>query len=110
MTMAIDECLVERIRKALDELKVVYYEKRMMGGLVFMINDKMACGVHFMKGYDEQMLMARIGAEAAKVVCQSEGCRQMEMKGRVMKDYVLIAPEAYDFDENLKHWIQLSLA
>lgn len=47
--MSYDDFLVERIRQILQEKKANFYEKKMMGGLVFMVSDKMLCGTHIDK-------------------------------------------------------------
>ena len=42
--MAYDTYLAERIRQYFTEQQLNFFEKKMMGGLVFMLNDKMCCG------------------------------------------------------------------
>ena len=56
--MAYDEWLAERLRKALEEHKTTFIEKKMMGGLCFMVDDKMCVGIV------KDHLMARIGPVA----------------------------------------------
>ena len=63
--MPYDEYLAERIRNYFTEQKVPFYDKNMMGGCVFMVNDKMCCGIHFDKMKKIDLLMARIGENAA---------------------------------------------
>ena len=63
--MPYDEYLAERIRNYFTEQKVPFYVKNMMGGCVFMVNDKMCCGIHFDKKKKIDLLMARIGENAA---------------------------------------------
>ena len=58
--MAYDEFMADRIRNILKEKKVAYSEKKMFGGMCFMIDDKMACGVHYDKKKATALLMARI--------------------------------------------------
>lgn len=61
--MAYSEFLADRIRQRLaSQYDVV--EKKMMGGLIFMVNGKMCVGVDFDKKEQEDRLMARIGKEA----------------------------------------------
>ena len=47
--MAYDEFLGDRIRQIIESMHVDFFEKKMMGGLLFMVNDKMFCGIHFSK-------------------------------------------------------------
>ncbi|MTI21779.1 RNA methyltransferase, partial [Fulvivirga sp. RKSG066] len=43
--MAYNESLADRIRRGLQELQITYEEKKMMGGLTFMLNNKMCVGI-----------------------------------------------------------------
>lgn len=108
--MPYDEHTADRIRQILNQKKVDYYEKKMFAGLVFMIDDKMACGVHFDKKKDTDLLMARIGIDAAGEAILKSGCHPMDFTGRRMKDYVFVTPEGYDLDEDLIYYIDLCIA
>ena len=101
--MAYSEQLAERIHQALDEKKVDYFAKKMMGGLTFMVDNKMCVGII------KETLMARIGIDAYEDALTKKGCLPMDFTGRPMKGYVFIAPEGIDFDEDLEYWIQLAL-
>lgn len=107
--MAYDEHLADRIRQVLKGQKAEYYEKRMFGGLCFMVDDKMCCGIFFNKKKNTDLLMARIGEEASTSALTREGCHPMDFTGRPMKGFVFVTPEGYDMDEQLSYWIQLSL-
>jgi len=104
-----DEYLAERITRFFDEKKANYYTKKMMGGLCFMVNDKMACGIHFDKKKETDLLMARIGEEAHNANIEKPGCHPMDFTGRPMRGYVFITPDAFDLDEDLYYWLQLCL-
>jgi len=108
--MAYDEYQVERIREILNDRKVDYYDKKMMGGRIFMVNDKMACGMHFDKKKETDLLMARIGEEATELALKKKGCHPMDFTGRPMKGYVFVTPEGYDSVTELEFWIDLVLA
>ena len=101
--MAYSEQLAERIHQVLDEKKAGYSAKKMMGGLTFMVDDKMCVGVV------KETLMARIGIDAYEDALTKKGCLPMDFTGRPMKGYVFIAPDGIDFDEDLEYWIQLAL-
>ena len=62
--MAYDTYLAERIRQYFTEQQLNFFEKKMMGGLVFMLNDKMCCGIHFDKKRNCDLLMARVGGRS----------------------------------------------
>jgi len=82
----------------------------MFAGLVFMVNDKMCCGVHFDKKKDTDLFMARIGSDAFVEALKREGCHPMNFTRRPMKDLVFITPDGYDMEEDLEHWVDLALA
>ena len=71
--MAYDNYLAERIRQYFTQQKSNFYEKAMMGGLVFMVNDKMCCGIHYDKKKQTDLLMARIGTIAAEELKHKKG-------------------------------------
>lgn len=95
--------LAERINQILTEKKANFYEKKMFGGLCFMVNDKMCCGIVG----DE--IMARINPEIYESSLEKEGVNKMNFTGRPMKGYVFLQPEAIDMDDDLSYWIQLCL-
>ena len=107
--MAYDEHLGDRIRQILKSKKVVLTEKKMMGGLLFMVSDKMCCGIHIDKKYGDSLLMARIGIEAYESHIEREECLPMDFTGRSMKGYIFITPKGFDLEEDLSYWIQLTL-
>jgi hypothetical protein len=107
--MAYDEFLADRIRQIMKEKKVSFIEKKMMGGLCYMIDDKMCCGIHFDKKKQSNLLMARIGEQASDQALQQTGCHPMDFTGKPMKGFVFVTPDGYDMDEDLANWIQLCL-
>lgn len=107
--MAYDEFLADRIRQSLQQKKVDFYEKKMMGGLIFFVDNKMLCGIHIDKKYGDSLLMARVGEEAYLRHINRKECLPMDFTGRPMKGYLFITPDGFDFDEDLGYWIQLAL-
>lgn len=108
--MAYDEYLTERIRQYFTQQKLNFYDKAMMGGRVFMLNDKMCCGIHFDKKKQMDLLMARIGENVAEELKHKKGCHPMDFTGRPMKGYVSIDPEGFDLDEDLLFWLNHCIA
>lgn len=102
--MAHNEFLADRIRQVLDEKKAVYTEKKMFGGLCFMVDGKMCIGI---MGNDD--LMARIGPEKYEEALTQPGCKEMTFTGRSMKGFVFLEDEAFDQEEDLARWVQLCL-
>ncbi len=101
--MAYDEYLGERISAIFKTKSVQAVEKKMMGGLCFMVDDKMCIGIV------KNELMARVGPEVYEECLSKSGCREMNFTGRAMKGYVFVDAEAVDMDEDLSYWIQLAI-
>jgi TfoX/Sxy family transcriptional regulator of competence genes len=101
--MAYDNRLAGRIRDCLaGPLQVE--EKRMMGGLTFMVNGKMCVGIF------KDDLMCRIAPEEYELALTRKGCREMTMGQKVMKGFVFVGPEGVKTDKQLNSWIKLCLA
>lgn len=101
--MAYDEYLADRIRAVLESRRISFYEMKMMGGLCYMIDDKMCVGVV------KNNLMARIDPEIYEQALTRTGCREMNFTGRSMKGYVFVEPEGIDLDDDLDYWVELCL-
>jgi TfoX/Sxy family transcriptional regulator of competence genes len=96
--MSYDERLAQRIRKILLAEKKVS-EKKMFGGLAFMLNGSMFCGII---GDD---LMVRVGPENYEAVLERPHARPMDFTGRPMKGYVYVAPAGCDSQRALEQWV-----
>lgn len=100
--MAYDEKLAERIRERLAELSNIE-EKKMMGGLCFMYNDKMCVGII------KDELMLRIDPDTYEEQLEQRGCRQMDFTGKPMKGYVLIDETGMKSKKDFDYWIDMAL-
>ncbi len=98
--MAYDEKTAERIRHLLAE-RPDFAEKRMFGGLAFMVKGGMCCAVSGRGG-----LLMRIGPEAAAKLVKQAHVKPMRMAGRVVKTYVRVMPEAYRTPAQLATWVR----
>lgn len=107
--MAYDEYLADRTRQLLKEKHVAYAEMKMMGGLCFMVDEKMCCGLLTDKNTDSAMLMARIGVDNYESALKKPHCSEMNFTGRSMKGYVFISADGIDSDNDLEYWVQLCL-
>lgn len=103
--MAYSEYLVERVRLRLQN-KGTLNEKEMMGGLIFMLNDKMCVGVDIDKKTSLDRLMVRVGKLPYEELLQKEGSRKMDFTGTVMRGFLFIDPEGFDSEEDLDFWIE----
>lgn len=107
--MAYDEHLGDRIRQYLQSKNVSFYDKKMMGGLVFMVNNKMCCGIHIDKTSGDSLLMAKIGDEVYEKEIQKDVCLPMDFTGRPVKGYIFITPNGFDLDTDLEYWIDKAI-
>jgi TfoX/Sxy family transcriptional regulator of competence genes len=101
--MAYNEYLSDRIKRIFDDKKVRFEGKMMMGGLCFMVNDKMCCGIV------DDKLMARIDPDIYDKALTKKGCRPMDFTGKPMKGFVYVEPKGIDLDKDLEYWIALAL-
>jgi TfoX/Sxy family transcriptional regulator of competence genes len=102
--MAYDEHLADRIRHVLKEKHVSNIEeKKMMGGLTFMINDKMCVGIV------NNELMARIDPDWHEEAITFNNCRTMDFTAKPMKGFVFIGAKGVDSADELDFWVQKAL-
>src|SRR5258708_2235463 len=99
--MPFDERLAQRVRDILAEecLK----EKRMFGGLAFMVNGHMCCGI---VGED---LVVRRGPDGYHGALSQPHARPMDFTRRPMRGFVYVGPRGYHSTPMLKSWIQRGL-
>ena len=96
--MAYDESLAERVRGELAALEGLS-ERRMFGGLCFMLHGNMALGI------EKDRLMVRVGPEAYESALRKPHARPMDMTGRPMRGFVVVPPEGLATSEILKDWV-----
>jgi TfoX/Sxy family transcriptional regulator of competence genes len=102
--MAFNEFLADRIRQILVERNADFFEKKMFGGLCFMVDNKMCLGIV------KDEAMARIGVAAYTDALAKPGCSEMNFTGRPMKGYVFLNDDAIDLDTDLEYWVDLALS
>ena len=101
--MAFDEKLAERVRSVLKRRRGVS-EKKMFGGLAFLVNGHMACGII---GDD---LMVRVGPETYEEALKKPGARPMDFTGRAMKGMVYVGPRSIRRASSLETWVERGLS
>ncbi|WP_432477065.1 TfoX/Sxy family protein [Nocardioides sp. GXQ0305] len=102
--MAYDEELAGRVRSTIggeDGLE----EKRMFGGLAFLVDGHMAVGVSGQGG-----LMVRVDPAAGEALVDGVGVVPMEMRGRAMTGWLRVTAEAVASDEALAEWARRGVA
>ena len=100
--MAYSEALANRIRERLVELPIIA-EKEMMGGLTFMVNDKMCIGII------KDEMMCRIDPAFHEAAIERPGCRTMDFTKRPMRGYVMVDEAGMTTQKEFNYWVDLAL-
>jgi hypothetical protein len=95
--MAYDEGLAQRIREQVADHSGIT-EKKMFGGLSFLLNGNMACGVI------KDELIVRVGPDSDAV--HQPHARPFDFTGRPMNGWVVVAPAGFESDQSLQHWVE----
>jgi TfoX/Sxy family transcriptional regulator of competence genes len=101
--MAYNELLADRVRERIAETHTNVEEKKMFGGLCFMVNDKMCAGV------EQHRLMLRIDPARYDEVIQKEGCSPMDFTGKPMKGFIFVDIDVLRTKKQLDYWLGLAL-
>ena len=101
--MAYDDDLADRVRALFAERPGVR-EQKMFGGLAFMLDGNMACGI---LGSE---LVVRVGKENLDEALSLPHSRPFDMTGRPMRSFVYVAAEGLADDEELERWAGRGIA
>ena len=96
--MAYDETVAERVRQAFKSYSGVK-ERRMFGGLTFLLKGHMCCGVI------KDELMVRVGPDAYQEALGQPCAREMDFTGQPLKGLVYVASEGFESDQSLRDWV-----
>lgn len=96
--MSFDEGVAQRLREILADRNDVV-EKKMFGGIAFMISGNMCCGVV------GEELMARVGLEQYEAALKEPHAREMDFTGKPMKGFVYVGVNGFASDEDLASWV-----
>lgn len=99
--MAFDEELANRIRKTLGKRKGLV-EKRMFGGIAFLLNGNMCVGVH------KDELIVRVDVEQTDTLLKGKHTRLFDLTGRPMKGWLLVEPKGLATEAALAKWVGLA--
>lgn len=100
--MAPGELLTERVRAAVAHARQVT-ERKMFGGITFMVNGKMCISV------GNHRLMCRIDPDVHEAAIRRRGVGTVRMKGRAYRGFVYVREEAVASKSALEYWVQLCL-
>ncbi|MEO6232212.1 MAG: TfoX/Sxy family protein [Ferruginibacter sp.] len=101
--MSYNEKFADRVREIIAVTHKNVEEKKMFGGLCFMVNDKMCVGVR------ETHLMVRLNPDMYETVMEKEGCTPMTFTGKEMKGFVYVDEAALTTKRKLEYWMKLAL-
>jgi len=100
--MAFDEGLAQRLRELLsNRLDIV--EKKMFGGLAFMLSGNMCCGVV------DDTLMARVGPNQYQDALKLPHALEMDLTGKPLKGFIYVTSRGIESDQDLQAWVDRSL-
>ena len=101
--MVYNEQLADRVREIISRRETNVEEKRMFGGLCFMVNGKMCVGV------ESERMMVRFDPAINDEIMEKNGVGPMDFTKRVMKGFAFVDVEALKTDKDLEYWIGLAL-
>ena len=101
--MSYNENLADRIRETIAATADNVAEKKMFGGLCFLVDDKMLAGVI------QNRLMLRLDPVKYEELLEEDGCSPMDFTGRPMKGYVYVDNEVLKTTKQMEYWISLAL-
>jgi len=96
--MAFNEKLAERIRAGFQNTK--YVEKKMFGGVGFLIRGNMACGIH------KNNLIVRVNPDKHERLLKKKHTRVFDITGRPMKGWLMVEPDGYKTSKQLSVWMK----
>ena len=97
--MSFDEGLAQRVRELLEDLPGIV-EKKMFGGLAFMIDGNMSVGIV------KHELMVRVGADDYPAALAEKDAREMDFTGKPLKGFVYVRESSLDSDDRLRYWVE----
>ena len=101
--MAYDEDLADRVRAAIAEPAGVT-EKRMFGGLAFLVDGHLAVSASGQGG-----LLLRVDPTETPSLTEEDGVGRFVMRGREMDGWLHVLPEACATDEQLERWVEIGM-
>ena len=100
--MAYNEKISDRIRAALSGTKKLV-EKKMFGGIAFMVNEKMCLGV------DKDDIMLRCDPEMTDELLSKKGARPFDLTGKPMKGWLLVSADGASSKKDFDFWVKIAV-
>jgi hypothetical protein len=102
--VAYDEVLAARIRTAIQDVPGVT-EKKMFGGLAFLLNGNMAVAASGQGG-----LLLRVDPDETATLVREDGVDRFEMRGKAMDGWARVDPSAVESEESLERWVLVGVS
>jgi hypothetical protein len=100
--MPYDAALAERVRKLLGRRKLIT-EKRMFGGVGFLLAGSMCVGVW------KEWLILRLGPDQAESAVREAHVKEFDITGKAMRGWVMVGPGGVEGDHDLRRWCHLAV-
>jgi TfoX/Sxy family transcriptional regulator of competence genes len=97
--MSYDEAVAQQVREALTKYPDIT-EKKMFGGLAFLLRGNMCCGI------TGNELMVRVGPHGYEAALSRPHTRKMDFTGKPLKGFVYVSPEGFGAKKDLNAWIK----
>jgi TfoX/Sxy family transcriptional regulator of competence genes len=97
--MPFDQSLAQRIRAELNKPPDLQ-EKKMFGGVAFLVQGNMACGVH------GQALIVRVGPQRYEEALSQPYTKPFDLTGRPMSGWVMVTAQGYETESDLRSWVR----
>jgi TfoX/Sxy family transcriptional regulator of competence genes len=101
--MAYNEKMADKVREIIALRSKKVEEKKMFGGLCFMVNNKMCVGV------ETDRLMVRFDPALTDELMEKEGCKPMDFTSKTMKGFAFVDLDALNTKAKLEYWVNLAL-
>ena len=101
--MTYDEGLAQRVRELISD-HPGFVEKKMFGGIGFMLGGNMACGVN------QENLIIRVGADNYQVALSKPNVEIFGLTGREMTGWIVVKELGYQKDDDLQKWVDQGVA
>jgi hypothetical protein len=98
--MAYDEGVAQRIREILGDDLPGLVEKKMFGGVGFIVQGNMACGVN------QDELIVRVGPLRYEEALAHPHARPFDFTGKPMQGWIVVSPGGYESDRDFTRWVQ----
>lgn len=100
--MPYDENLAKRIESILKPIQRIT-QKKMFGGLCFLLNGNMLCGIN------DDKLMARVGQENYEFALKQKHVTEMDFTGKPLKGMIYVLPDGMKRKDSLKKWVNMCI-